>query len=200
MRASAVGGAMAPGRAGAHDPAMTRAVRQFARVSEEQFLSLPESHDHVELVDGEVMLAPAPLPLHQLVVGNLFVVFREWARAHPPAFAGLSSLDVRLAAGRIVQPDLLLVLRGLPTVSRPVGRVPDLVVEVLSANRTYDRVTKRVLYAEAGVREYWIVDPDEATVEIIAGMASLETSGACVESRIAPGLRVDVASLFETPA
>jgi Uma2 family endonuclease len=78
-------------------------------VSEEEFLALPESMDRIELIDGEVFLPPSPNPRHQLVLGRLFRVFAGWADAHAPAFVGLAPLDVRLAPGRIVQPDLFVI-------------------------------------------------------------------------------------------
>jgi len=167
-------------------------------VSEEEFLSLPESMEHVELVDGEVIVSRAPAPLHQHVLGVLHEIFTRWRREHPPAAVGLSPLDVRLVQGRILQPDLFIVLEGFsPRAPSPLDLVPDLVVEIVSGRRSYDRITKRAIYAEAGVPEYWIVDPALGQVELVAGSQTLAvvTEG-CVESHVAPGLVVALSEIF----
>jgi Uma2 family endonuclease len=171
------------------------AARQ--RVSEAEFLSLPESLDHIELVDGEVVLSPAPSVLHQEVVRNLCFVLTLWARAHPPAAVGLSPLDVRLAPGRIVQPDLFVLLQGFPKAATgPLDAIPDLTIEVLSARTTYDRLAKRLLYAEAGVREYWVVDPQERTLEQIVGLETVAIRNDRIVSHALPELTIELPTLF----
>jgi Uma2 family endonuclease len=167
-----------------------------ARMTEEEFLSLPESKDHLELIDGEVILMPGPVVQHQVIVGNVYLPLRAWAGSHPPAWVGLSPCDVRLRAGRIVQPDLFVLLDGLPALGKLVPRPPDLAVEVMSTWRSYDRLTKRLLYEEAGVREYWIVDPEERAIELVRGIETLEIAREKLTSRLAPGLTIDVPSIF----
>ena len=174
---------------------MSRVLHR-ARVSEAEFLALPESHEHVELVDGEVILAPSPLPVHQILARRLVVLLSAWADSHPPAFVGLSPFDVRLGPERIVQPDLFVLLDGLPASTSPLDRAPDFVVEILSGKRSYDRLTKRVLYSDAGVSEYWIVDPDEASVEIVSGMKTVELARERIVSLVLPELTMDLIALF----
>lgn len=167
-------------------------------VSEEEFLSLPESMEHVELVDGEVIVSPAPAFLHQHVLLRLYAAFERWERNHPPATVGLAPVDIRLAQGRILQPDLFLVLAGIsPRAPAPLELVPDLIVEIVSGRRSYDRITKRAIYAEAGVPEYWIVDPLLGQIELVAGSTTLAvvTEGS-VESHVAPGLVVALSEIF----
>jgi Uma2 family endonuclease len=165
-------------------------------VSEEEFLSLPESMDRIELIDGEVFVAPSPTITHQLVLGRVYVLFAAWAQQHPPAVVGLAPLDVRLRKGRIVQPDVFLLLEGVPDDRTPIEVIPDLIVEVVSGKRAHDRFLKRALYADAGVREYWLVDPKRRLVEISVGGVALVEKTDAVESEVAPGLRLDVATLF----
>jgi Uma2 family endonuclease len=167
-----------------------------ALVSEEDFLALPESTDRLELLDGEVHMAPSPSPLHQIVLGRLYRVLAAWADAHPPAFAGLAPLDVRLAPGRIVQPDLFLVNGGIDPTRSPIDVVPDLVVEVLSGNRAHDRITKRLIYAQAKVREYWIVDPLDRSIERCEGTETSEIRRDRLDARVSEGLSVEIEPLF----
>lgn len=165
-------------------------------VSEAEFLALPESHDRIELIDGEIILGPSPTPVHQMIVARLCRHLGAWAEANPPAFLGLSPLDVRIAPGRIVQPDLFLLRGGLPSAEGPVDVVPDLVIEVLSRDRGYDRVTKRVLYGQAGVSEYWIVDPLQRRIESCQGLDHVAVFTEAVESVVAPGLRIELDGLL----
>jgi len=165
-------------------------------VSEAEFLALPESHDRLELIDGEIILGPSPTPVHQLIVARLCRLVGTWVDANPPAFLGLSPLDVRLAPGRIVQPDLFVLLGGLTSFEGPIDAVPELVIEVLSRDRGYDRVTKRVLYAQAGVQEYWIVDPLQRRVEVCQGFDHVDVFTDAAVSRVAKALRVEIDAVF----
>jgi Uma2 family endonuclease len=79
-------------------------------------------------------------------------------------------IDVFFPGANPVQPDILVILPGGPAqiVPRGIEGAPDLVIEVLSlSNRGHDLLTKRALYARAGVQEYWLVDPDARTIEIL---------------------------------
>lgn len=165
-------------------------------VSEAEFLALPESHDRLELIDGEIILGPSPTPVHQLIVARLCRLVGPWVDANPPAFLGLSPLDVRLEPGRIVQPDLFVLLSGLLSFEGPIDAVPELVIEVLSRDRGYDRVTKRVLYAQAGVAEYWIVDPLQRRIEVCLGLDRIEVFTDVAVSRVAKELRVELDAVF----
>jgi Uma2 family endonuclease len=166
-------------------------------VTEEEFFAMPESHDRLELIDGELILSPSPLLDHQIVVGRLHFALMEWAHGHPPAGVGLSPLDVRIAPERVLLPDLFVLLTGFPADRTEVlSVVPELVVEVLSGTRTYDRVTKRLIYAEAGVQEYWIVDRDRREVEVVRGLETVAREGQTLRSPILPDSILEVPKLF----
>ncbi len=168
-------------------------------VSESDFLALPESTRPMELVDGEVVMAPSPNFWHQELLGRLVVALRTWAATAPsPVTVAQAPLDVRFAAGRILQPDAMVFLTKLDReIVSPLDRIPELCIEVLSSNRTYDRITKRFLYAEAGVQEYWMIDP-AGFVERRSGpgLARSEELTEVIRSPLLPGLALDVAQLF----
>ena len=107
--------------------------------------------------------------------------------------------DVRVGSGRIVQPDVFVVCGHVPDDREgPVVETPLICAEVTSTNRVYDRVTKRYLYAEAGVAEYWIVDPG-GVIERCTG-AQLATTERLVdhhETSLLPGFSLDLAKLFD---
>ena len=107
-------------------------------------------------------------------------------------------MDVRFAPDRILQPDAMVFFEALPhDVAAPLRRIPEICVEVLSSNRTYDRVTKRFMYAEAGVAEYWMVDP-AGLVERRSGpgLARREDIADRLTSELLPGFELDVAQLL----
>ncbi len=168
-------------------------------VSEEEFLRLPASGPRVELLDGEVIVPPAPTWRHQAVLGNLVFELRTWARTQPrgTVTVGQSPVDIRFGPGRILQPDAFVVLGEVPLdVQGPLDRIPELCVEVLSTDRVMDRVTKRLVYAAAGVREYWVVETT-GVVERWHGdaLSEVEEIGERLTSPLLPGLSMDVRAL-----
>ncbi len=166
-------------------------------VTEEEFLALPESSERLELIDGEIILSPSPSLNHQVAVGRLFRILSTWADQQPPAVVCISPLDVRLAPDRVLQPDVFVLLGGLPEdTSKVLSVAPDLVVEVMSQRRTYDRMTKRLVYAEAGVTEYWIVDPYARDIEVVRGLETISRERETLRSALLPGLQIEVPALF----
>lgn len=177
---------------------MTASARVL--VSESDFLALPESTRPAELVDGEVIMAPSPSFWHQELLGRLVMALRSWAASSPgPATVAQAPLDVRFAAGRILQPDAMVFLTKLDReAAPPITRIPELCIEVLSSNRTYDRITKRFLYAEAGVQEYWLIDP-AGFIERRSGpaLARSEELTELLHSPLLPGFSLDLTRLFD---
>lgn len=170
-----------------------------ALVTEAEFLALPPSLERVELVDGEVVVAPAPTFRHQAIVRRLVMALGAWSDAQGGGITvAQAPLDVRFGPDRILQPDIMVWGERLDLdVPSPIARVPMLCVEVLSIDRAYDRVTKRFLYAAAGVAEYWTVDPAGAIERWHGeGLSQRDVITERIESSRLPGFAVDVSSLF----
>ncbi len=178
-------------------PHMARPALAF--VSEEEFLSLPETLDKVELIDGEVVVSPSPNYFHQEVVGRLAVMLRDWSKTQSQAITiGQAPLDVRFAPGRILQPDLFVLFARISIEHEgPLDLIPELCIEVLSSRPNYDRLTKRLVYAEAGVRELWTIEPghyvERWTGDGLRQMLKLEDQ---VASSLLPGFAADLQTLF----
>lgn len=170
-----------------------------ALVSETEFNALPESNQRIELVDGEVIVAPSPGYRHQEVLTRIVMALRSWVEANRAAVSVVQApLDIRFGPGRILQPDAMVFVQILPDdIETPLERVPELCIEVLSSNRAHDRVTKRYLYAEAGVQEYWIVDP-AGVVERRTGpdLSELELHEVRMTSPLLPGFALDLGRVF----
>ena len=113
-------------------------------------------------------MTPAPATKHQITLGNLHRILSTYVFANHIGRLLLAPTDVILAATTVVQPDLVFVGndRSQVVTSRGVEGSPTLVVEILSptTERT-DRQTKAQLYAKHGVLHYWLIDPDQQTLE-----------------------------------
>ncbi len=168
-------------------------------VSEAEFLALPESLDRVELIDGEVVVSPAPSYGHQEVARRLLLALGRWAEDHAgPVVIGQAPLDVRFGDGRILQPDVFVLFGRLALDHEgPIEQTPALCVEIVSRDRVYDRVTKRAVYAAAGVRECWTVHP-AGLVERWTGanLMDREEVRGVLASALLPGFAMPLAKLF----
>ena len=124
-----------------------------------------------ELIDGAAYaMSPAPSWIHQAISGNLYVQLFRYLQGKPcKVFA--APFDVRLNADTeddtVVQPDLVVICDRSILSGTGCNGVPDMVVEILSPfTAKHDRFLKFNIYQKAGVREYWIVDPDTKTVSV----------------------------------
>ncbi|MEL7305956.1 MAG: Uma2 family endonuclease [Myxococcota bacterium] len=172
-----------------------------AIISEEEFLELPTTTDKVELVDGEIIESPSPSFGHQRMLLRLVRALDDWrAQSEQPATVVMAPMDVRFAPGRILQPDACLSFAPAPDDKTAIlERVPELCVEVLSSRRSYDRLTKRLIYAEAGVRELWTVSTDGAAERWSGESLSERTLFEDVlTSELLPGFAFDLKSSSRT--
>jgi Uma2 family endonuclease len=133
--------------------------------SVEDLDAVPDDGLRYELVDGVLLVGPAPTPHHQRVVVRLVVLLHAGVTAEAEVLVG--PVDFRPTTKRSLQPDVLVVNRqdvGTGRLTQP----PLLVIEVLSpGSRTVDHLLKRRIYQDGGVPSYWIVDPDEPSVTVL---------------------------------
>lgn len=138
------------------------------RATVEEFWALPESMLHIEYVNGEIVMAPAPTHFHQLVSRNIFLALHAFARKESLGEVFYSPFDIILPSGAVVQPDVFSVTAQeykRASSSPRLRIVPALIVEILSPGSiTHDTLTKRELYEQNGVREYWIVDVEKKEI------------------------------------
>lgn len=139
----------------------------------EDLLALPEGVK-AEVLAGEVVFNPSPLPEHGRIQGSLWRRIGgpfddDHGRGGPGGWWILLEIDVRLSPHDVVRPDLSGWRRARlpsPFGMRPIDVRPDWVCEIASpSNARYDRVQKRALYARHGVPYYWLIDPAERVLE-----------------------------------
>jgi Uma2 family endonuclease len=125
---------------------------------------MPDDGHRYELIDGTLIVTPAPVAMHQRVVGNLHLALRASCTDDLEVF--LAPFDVVLGISTVLQPDLL-VARRVDVTERNLPAAPVLAVEVLSpSTRRIDLGTKRLVFEAAGVPSYWVVDPDEPSLTV----------------------------------
>lgn len=136
--------------------------------------SLPDGMRY-ELIGGQLLLTPSPLPLHQRAVARLMLVLHEHCTAGLEVFPG--PVEFHAVEGHaLLLPDLLVCRR------KAVDELV-LVVEVVSAaTRTVDRILKRALYERAGVTSYWLFDPEAEELTVLELV-----DGAYVERAVVKG-------------
>src|SRR5687767_9019422 len=145
------------------------APQTSTRLTYEDYLELPDDGKRYELIAGELILNPAPIPRHQLVAGNLYLAIRNYLDQHDLGKVIGSPIDVVLADDVVLQPDLIIIRRERLSIigAKNLEGAPDVVIEVLSdGTRRKDEIVKRKLYARYGIAEYWIVDPSVEAVKI----------------------------------
>ena len=135
----------------------------------QDYINTPDDKRY-ELIDEELILAPAPRRDHQRVQANLGSPIHHFVRSNALGVVYFAPRDVVFSDTYIVQPDLMFISNERMHIDTEaeVWGGPDLVVEILSpSTAARDRTVKRALYARHGVNEYWLVDTDARTIAVL---------------------------------
>ncbi len=157
------------------------ALAQMKTYTEEDYYSLPEDI-RSELIDGQFYAMSAPSRIHQEILSELHITIGQYlrekkgsCRVYPAPFA------VRLFADRktVVEPDISVICDPDKLTDKGCNGAPDWIIEIVSpGNPGHDYVRKLNLYLDAGVREYWIVDPASGQIYVY----DLEETSFCVKT------------------
>ncbi|MEP7011817.1 MAG: Uma2 family endonuclease [Acidobacteriota bacterium] len=173
----------------------------------DDYLLLPEDSPQCELIEGELLMTPAPTVTHQTLLGRLFAAIFNFLATSPIGTVLFAPTDVVLSETTVVQPDLLFVAREHRNriAEDGVHGPPDLVIEILSTGSSHrDEVIKPRLYAQHGIPEYWIVDPFHEVVRVFRldgdryrKVVELRANaGERLTSSLLPGLAIDLGEIF----
>lgn len=135
----------------------------------EDYWNLPEG-DRAELIDGQLYAMAPPNRLHQKLVMELSATIRQYintnkgnCEVYPAPFA----VDLNADDETYIEPDISVICDKNKLTDRGCKGAPDFVIEIVSpSSRKMDYSIKNALYSEAGVREYWIVDPEKLRTTI----------------------------------
>lgn len=169
----------------------------------EDYLLLGESNMPCQLINGELIMSPAPTPKHQRVARILFKLFDQILSNKGEVF--FSPIDLYVDNRNVFQPDLIFIANHNKNVisERGIEGPVEIVVEIISPSNSYtDRNQKKDLYLKFKVGEYWIVDPGNKTIEIYtpSGGSAVPEFFASVEGEVRsvlyPELTVKLKQVF----
>lgn len=168
--------------------------------------SIPQARegDRHELIDGELVVTPSPVPKHQIVSGNIYSALREHVSELELGLVLFAPADVRLTPDNVLIPDIMFITQDRLHIIGPksIDAPPDLVVEILSlGTRQRDLSIKRSLYARFGVREYWIVDLETRNVSVLGLVGDhyvpIPLAGdVAIDSRVLPDVTLTLETIF----
>ena len=141
---------------------------QNLRWTAEMVRTLPDDGKRYELVDGELLVSPAPSYLHQRALRLLFELVAPYVHGNALGEVLWSPADIELPADTVLQPDLFVVPEPLAGMVKEWSDIDELllVIEILSPSTAFgDRNRKRPKYQEMRIPDYWIVDLDARIVE-----------------------------------
>jgi Uma2 family endonuclease len=181
-------------------------IRNAPPVTRYDYAAMPQGPPYFQVIEGELIMSPAPGYFHQNIVLNLAVILRQYLAKNPLGEVAMAPLDVFLDDTNVVQPDLIFISKAHKSriTSQGIEGAPDLVVEVLSPSTAlYDEGAKRKVYARAGVQELWLVNPDDKTVAVYrlaedAECPARHAANAVFKSPLLPGLKIKTAQIFKS--
>lgn len=167
--------------------------------------------ERVELIKGKIFkMSPAPNANHQVLAGDIFAALHNFLKKNP-CKVFIAPFDVRFirkstndeAITTVLQPDVCVICDPTKIDKRGCLGAPDLIVEILSpGNNAKELKNKYDVYEESGVREYWIVSPQDQTFLVYTSvdgkfqLAPVKTTGDVVTSVVLPGFSLDLTELF----
>lgn len=174
-------------------------------VTYHDYLKLPNDGKRYEILEGELLMTPAPETDHQRISRNLEFILHGYAVEHSLGEVLDAPVDVVLSMTTVVQPDIVFISQSRSHIvtKKNIVEAPDLVIEILSeSSETTDRTTKKRIYERYGMKEYWIVDPVTQSVEqyvLSANLLNLQARYGRADSfnvETIAGLTVDLKKVF----
>lgn len=172
----------------------------------QDYLELPCDGKIYQIIGGILDMTPAPSPKHQKLSRNLELILWEHVRKNYLGEVYDAPIDVIFDELNIVQPDLLFISQDRKHIikERGIFGAPDMIIEILSPySASTDMKKKKQLYQRFGVREYWIVNPEEKKVEIyLLHGGRYELKGVflkhdTIESEQIQDLKISLQEIFE---
>ncbi|MFN3739457.1 MAG: Uma2 family endonuclease [Thermodesulfovibrionales bacterium] len=166
---------------------------------------LPEGAPY-QLIKGELIMSPSPIPYHQRISKRLEYILYEYAEKNKKLGEVFDApIDVYLEETEVYQPDIIFISKERSHIigEKKIEGAPDLVIEILSPSSAYyDLRHKMNMYAKHNVKEYWIVDPEERSIEVYENrdgkfeLIEKKINNGPIHSRVIPDLEVSLEEIF----
>jgi Uma2 family endonuclease len=181
------------------------ALARAAVFTAEEYRLMPDDGKRYEVLEGELLMSPAPERWHQGIASNLHSILRQYLEKNRIGVVYMAPCDVYFDDFNVAQPDLIFVskARKRTLVKEGIVGAPDLLVEIYSPGTVQRDLKKRRIYAAHGVIEYWFVDGRNNTVEVYyfkkdrEKPAFVKKENESFTSPCLPGLRISCAKIFE---
>jgi Uma2 family endonuclease len=176
-----------------------------AKLTYDDLQEIPPDRNRYELIEGELIVSPAPIPLHQIIVGNVFHHLLSFLEGCQLGRVFIAPCDIVFGSSTVLEPDVFFISQARLHIigEKYISGPPDLVVEVLSESTArVDRDTKTRVYAEYGVPECWLIEPQSKTVQIFRlrgseyEIAEVLGFNGTLTSPLLPGFSLPVSSLW----
>jgi Uma2 family endonuclease len=170
----------------------------------DDYLKLPEGAPY-QLIGGRLIMTPAPSTYHQDISLKLSVKLAGFVMEEKLGKVFHAPIDVYFEETETYQPDIIFISRERLNIieEERIKGAPDLVVEILSPRTAYYDLKKKFkVYERHGVREYWIVDPQDRSIAVYENregefILAREVAGkGMVESKILPGFHLEVETIW----
>ncbi|WP_340691145.1 Uma2 family endonuclease [Hydrogenobacter thermophilus] len=181
-----------------------KVVLKKKKYTTQDYEKLPEGSPY-QLIEGELIMSPAPSPEHQRVSIRLSSKLFNLLSKSKKGEVLYAPVDVYLNEENAYQPDIVVVLKDgkAKLTERGVEGPPDMVIEILSPSTAYyDLTEKKEVYERVGVKEYWIVDPKRKAIEVYKNTekgfelySKVKGSGK-VKSSVIPEFEVELKEIF----
>jgi len=165
-----------------------------------------EDNNRYEIFNGELLMVPAPSTDHQEISGNIGFLIWSFVKQKGLGKVFNAPVDVVFDDDEVFQPDIIFIKSENQSIigKNAIQGVPDLIVEIVSPSSTfYDTIEKKDIYRKYGVKEYWIIFPDEKVIEVLS-LEKGEYLEFCkskkegiVKSKILEGLEINSKDVFE---
>ena len=175
-------------------------AKKIEPVTPEEFEAMEKSdHFSYELIDGIVMMSPSPSFKHQLISGNLYHELKTILKGGK--CLPIQDFDLILDKHPF-KPDLMVICTNFDTLldAKYYTEPPTIAIEIISpSSASRDHITKRYLYEQLGILEYWIVSPEESCITImdfVNNQHEMYNTG-CAKSFVLPDIHLDLANIFD---
>ena len=179
---------------------------QTQRYTFEEYLDSPEIEGRFDVVDGEIILASSPLPEHQVVLRQFFLILDSFVTEGDFGELLFAPMDIviRREPLRVRQPDLMFFRKGrFDRTARITEYAPDLAIETISPSNSRSHVASKMQdYADIGLTECWWVYLADHTIEVFSltdgewELSGIYRGEDMVQSGVLQGLEVEVSRLF----
>lgn len=183
---------------------MPVALKEKRRYTYEDYLKTPEDQRY-ELIEGDLIMVPSPVPYHQKISRELGFELLKFVKDTDLGEVFYAPCDVVLSDENVVQPDILFISKDRLNIigEKNIQGPPDLSVEIVSESSAYrDLIQKKRLYSSFGVKEFWLVIPEEGVVEVYTltekeySLLKRYKKDDILESSFLKGLKIELKKIF----